>query len=289
MKILLTLLLLSSILPGLAYSQARFEETYALEANADYAALADQIVSARFDEHELSPQQNYTRLKNLQARIQAKIDRNKEDPMVWFVSGLNLNNLAEVRYLMVLASSGQKKAAADVEVTNYNIARSRAYNNAIRLDGKPPHRLSSAIYATMGYGLSNRQKIKTYARELELGSASENESNEWFMHWAKIDALVHEKKLDEAQQALADLKQMLEAKNKSDSPYSSIVRRAEAQVEKVTAKAKQRQAKNTKKQAKPVDFEDTNSTWNWKTWLILCFGVFTFVSVLTAAIYRRNR
>ncbi len=289
MKILITLLLLSSILPGLAYSQASFEEIYALEANADYAALADQIVAARFDEHELSPQQNYTRLKNLQARIQAKIDRNKNDPMAWFVSGLNLNNLAEVRYLLVLAKSGQKKAAADVEVTNYNIARSRAYNNAIRLDGESPHQLSSAIYATMGYGLSNREKIKTYSRELELGSASENESNEWFMHWAKIDALVHEKKLDEAQQALAELKQKLEEKNKTDSPYSSIAKRAESQVDKVTAKAKQRQAKNTKKQPKPVDFEDTNSTWNWKTWLILCFGVFTFVSVLAAAIYRRNR
>jgi len=289
MKILITLLLLSSIMPGVAFSKASFEEIYALEAGPDYAAIADQIASARFDEHDLSLQQNYNRLKNLQARIEAKIKTNKNDPMVWFLSGLNQNNLAEIRYLIVLAKSGQKKAAADVQVVNFNIARSRAYNNAIRLDGEPPHKLSSAIYATMGYGLSNRQKIKTYTRELELGSASENESNEYFMHWAKIDALVHEKKLDEAQQALAELKQLLEKKNKTDSPYSSIVQRAENQVEKVTSQAKERQAKNIKKQAKPVDLKDPKSSWTWKTWLILCFGIFTFGSVLAAALYRRNR
>ena len=289
MKILIALLLLSSIMPGMSFAKASFEDIYALEAGADYAAIADQIVSARFDEHELSLQQNYNRLKNLQARIQAKTDANSDHPMVWFLSGLNLNNLAEVRYLLVLANSGQKKAAADIEVTNFNIARSRAYNNAIRLDGEPPHQLSAAIYATMGYGLSNREKIKTYSRELELGSASENESNEWFMHWAKIDALVHEKKLDEAQQALAELKQLLEQKNKTNSPYSSIVQRAEDQVEKVTSQAKQRQANSAKKQAKPVDLKDPKSAWTWKTWLILCFGIFTFGSVLAVALYRRNR
>ena len=289
MNKLITILLLSSMLPGIAFSQVSFEETYALEANADYAALADQIVSARFDEHDLSLQQNFARLKNLQSRIEAKIDNNRDDPMVWFLSGLNLNNLAEVRYLLILENAGQKKATADVEVTDFNIARSRAYSNAIRLDGESPHRLSSAIYATMGYGLSNREKIKTYTRELELGSASENESNEIFMHWAKIDALVHEKKLDEAQQALADLKKILEERNKSNSPYASIVQRAETQVEKVTSKTNQRKEKNKGQQTKPVDLKNTDSAWNWKTWLMICFGVFTFISVLAAAIYRRNR
>ena len=263
-----------------------FEEMYAVVAIEDYRATADQIVSARFEESELSLQQKYTRLKTLQSRIKLHTENYGEDPMVWFLSGLNLNNLAEVRYLMVLNQSGQQKADTDTQVSNYNIARSRAYDNAIRLDSQQPHKLSSAIYATMGYGLSNRQKIKTYTRELELGSPSENESNEWFMHWAKIDALVHEKKLDEAQAAIAELKDLLDKRNKTDTAYSGIVSRAETQVEKVVEKSQDRNKKQPPPKAR---LEKTSHAWDWKTWLLIGIGVFTFVSVIIAAISLRKR
>jgi hypothetical protein len=268
------------------YAEMSFEDMYGVVAIEDYRASADQIVSARFDDSELSLQQKYTRLKNLQGRIQLHTQNYADDPMVWFLSGLNLNNLAEMRYLMVLNQSGQQKADADTAVSNHNIARSRAYDNAIRLDSQVPHKLSSAIYATMGYGLSNRQKIKTYTRELELGSPSENESNEWFMHWAKIDALVHEKKLDEAQTALAELKNLLAKKNKSISAYSSIVERAQKQVDKVVTQAQNRKKLLPKNGPK---LEKTQHLWNWKIWLVIAIGVFTFVSVLIAAVSMRKR
>ena len=285
MKQLIAIILVYLCGLSLVNANTSFEAMYGIEADQKYRASADQVITARFDDSGLSLQQKTTRMRNLQARLELHTQNYADDPMVWFLSGLNLNNLAEIRYLMILQQSGQKKADTDIEVSNLNIARSRAYDNAIRLDSQPPYKLSSAIYATMGYGLSNRQKVKTYTRELELGSPSENESNEWFMHWAKIDALVHEKKLDEAQAALAELKDLLEQKNKSTSAYSSIVERAQKQVEQVVAKADSRKKQLPKK---GPDIKETQHLWNWKIWLVIAIGLFIFVSVLIAAISMRR-
>lgn len=285
MKQVIAIILIYSCALSLVNAETDFEAMYGITADQNYSATADQIITARFDDLELSPQQKYTRIKNLQGRIELHTRNYADDPMVWFLSGLNLNNLAEIRYLIILEQSGQKKADTDTEVSNLNIARSRAYDNAIRLDSQPPYKLSSAIYATMGYGLSNRQKVKTYTRELELGSPSENESSEWFMHWAKIDALIHEKKLDEAQAALTELKNLLDRKNKNTSAYSSIVERAQKQVDKVVAQAENRKKLLPKKAPK---LEKTQYLWNWKIWLVIAIGLFTFVSVLIAAISMRK-
>jgi len=283
-QLIVIILIYLSALP-VVLAKTSFEAMYGVAAGEKYHATADQIISARFDDLELSLQQKYTHLKNLQGRIERHTRKYANDPMVWFLSGLNLNNLAEIRYLIILGQSGQKKAAKDTEVSNYNIARSRAYDNAIRLDSQPPYKLSSAIYATMGYGLSNRQKVKTYTRELELGSPSENESNEWFMHWAKIDALVHEKKLDEAQAAVIELKNLLARRNKSTSAYSSILERAKNQVDKVVSQAESR--KNLLPKKGP-GLESTQYLWNWKIWLVVVIGVLTFVSVIVAAVSMRK-
>ncbi len=270
------------------HAETNFEDTYGISASGHYSAIADQTVATHFDESDLSLRQKMTRLKNLQARIEAKLNQFPNDPLIWFLAGLNQNNLAEVQYLMVLDKLGQQKASTDIGVSNYNIARSRAYHNAIRLDEPQPHQLSSSIYATMGFGLSNRQKIKTYSRELKLGSPAENESNEWFLHWAKIDALVHEKKLEEAQQALADLKALLMNKNKASSPYTSIVERAETQVKKeVKATDKRKSILIGKANSKPVKSTANNRSWDWKNWLLIGIGIFTFGFVLVAAIYVR--
>lgn len=286
---IITLCLLYLLPYSLLQAETNFEDTYAITASGHYSAIADQVVSTRFDESELPLQHKLTRLKNLQARIKAKLQQLPDDPLIWFLSGLNQNNLAEVQYLKVLKKHGQHKASTDIEVSNYNIARSRAYDNAIRLDNPQPHQLSSSIYATMGYGLSNRQKVKTYSRELELGNPAENESNEWFMHWAKIDALVHEKKLDEAQQALADLKALLLNKDKASSPYTSIVERAETQIAKEVETADKRKSSSISKTG-PTLVESTgnNHPWNWKNWLLIGIGIFTFGFVVVAAIYVRK-
>ncbi len=286
---IVTLLLLYFLPCSLLLAEANFEDTYGITASGHYSAIADQVVSIRFDDSGLPLQQKLTRLKNLQARIEAKLKQLPDDPLIWFISGLNQNNLAEVQYLTVLKKLGRKKASNNIEVSNYNIARSRAYDNAIRLDSLQPRQLSSSIYATMGYGLSNRQKIKTYSRELELGSSAENESNEWFMHWAKIDTLVHEKKLEEAQQALTELKVLLQKKDKASSPYSSIVDRAETQVAREVETADKRISSSTGK-AKPAPAESAEILhfWGWKNWLLIGIGIFTFGFVLVAAIYVRN-
>ncbi len=288
MKPLIRLFLLYLLPISLLQAESNFEDTYGIPANQNYSALADQVVANRFDESTLSLLQKLTRLENLQARIEVKLSRYPDDPLIWFLSGLNQNNLAEVKYLTILNSVGQHSAANNIDVSNYNIARSRAYDNAIRLDDPQPHQLSSSIYATMGYGLSNRQKIKTYSRELELGNPAENESNEWFLHWAKIDALVHEKKLDEAQQALAELKKLLQEKKITSSPYTSIVERAESQVTKEITTADKRNSKAPgRAKSKMVD-DENNKPWDWKTWLLISFGFFTFSFVLGAAIFFRR-
>ncbi|NNE63335.1 MAG: hypothetical protein HKN34_04570 [Gammaproteobacteria bacterium] len=283
---MIVLLLLSS---RVVHAATNFEDIYGTAATAEFSNLADQIIDTRVDETSMTLQQKYTRLKNLQLRVESGIEQYKDDPFIWFLSGLNQNNLAEVLYLIIVEKSGQQKAAIDLEVSNYNIARSRSYSNAIRLDSAQPHRLSSAIYATMGYGLSNRQKVKTYSRELNLGSPAENESNEWFMHWAKIDALIQENNLDEAQQALERFKQQLKKQNKSDSAYSSIVDRAGKQVAaRVKAAEYRRSVATTKPSANSREKEIRNEPWGWEAWLLTGTGTFTLAFVLIAAVYLRK-
>lgn len=267
-----------------------FEDTYGIPADASYSDLADQVVSSRFDDSSITLAQKQKRLDNLQLRIESKIKQFPDDPLIWFLSGLNQNTLAEVQYLIISEKDGQQQAATDIDVSNFNIARSRAYDNAIRLDSSQPHRLSSTIYATMGYGLSNRQKIKTYSRELELGSPAENESNEWFMHWAKIDALVHEKKLEEAEQALTELKLLLQQKNRTDSAYSTILEQAETQVKAVQNTVEKRtEASSSQSTSQSSQNLPGDSSWGWEAWLVTGFGIFTFIFVLIAAIYLRKR
>lgn len=286
-RILLLSVLALSITPVYPLS---FEDTYGISAGENFGALADQVVETRFDESSMTLQQKLIRLKNLQLRIDAKLQQFKDDPIIWFLSGLNQNNLAEIHYLLVVEQSGRQQAASDSSVSNFNIARSRAYDNAIRLDSAQPYRLSSSIYATMSYGLSNRQKIKTYSRELALGSPAENESNEYFMHWAKVDALVQERKLDEAQQALEDLRQLLQQRNKTDASYSSIVERAEAQVSAQIKISEKRQAASASApQSKVVRQTTEGGQWGWRNWLLTGFGAITFTFVLIAALYLRKK
>lgn len=272
-----------------AWALTQFENIYSIPAG-DLTPIADQIVTNRFENSLLSNEQKYLYLEELQQRLESFKPQHQNNPLFWFLMGLSQSNLAEIRYIVLLDQKSQKTADQDIAISNHNITRSRAYEKAISLDEPKPHRLSSTIYATMGYGLSNKQKIKTYSRELEIGIASENESNQWFLHWAKIDALVHEKKLDEAQQALAELQQLLSRKKSGADNYSDIVKQAKAQVKTATQNSDQRKIKLAKKaRAKALAIEQREKKWTWKTWLLVSIGVFTFGFVTIAAIYYQVR
>jgi hypothetical protein len=270
-----------------AWALTQFEGIYSIPAD-DLTPIADQIVTSRFEDSLLSSEQKYLYLEEMHERLQSYQPQHQENPLYWFLMGLSQSNLAEVRYIILLDQKGQKTADQDISISNHNITRSRAYEKAISLDEPEPHRLSSTIYATMGYGLSNKQKIKTYSRELEIGIASENESNQWFLHWAKIDALVHDKKLKEAQQALVELQDLLANKKHGAEHYLSIVKQAKSQVKAVTQKADQRKQKQAQK-SKVRALEQRAQKWTWKTWLLIAIGVFMFAFVLIAAIYYQIR
>lgn len=270
-----------------AWALTQFEGIYAIPAG-DLTPIADQLVTSRFEDSLFSNEQKYLYLEELQQRLQSYKPQHQDNPLFWFLTGLSQSNLAEVRYIILLDQKGQKTADQDIAISNHNITRSRAYEKAISLDEPEPHRLSSTIYATMGYGLSNKQKIKTYSRELEIGIASENESNQWFLHWAKIDALVNDKKLEEAQQALIELQSLLSNKKHGAEHYSDIVKQAKSQVKAVTLKAKQRKKKHARK-VNARALEQRAQKWTWKTWLLVSIGVFTLSVVIIAAIYYQIR
>ena len=86
--------------------------------------------------------------------------------------------------------------------------------------------------------------------------------------------------------ALTELKSLLEKKNKTASAYSSIVKRAQTQVEKVVATTEKRKKSLPASQPK---LEKAQRAWNWKIWLLIAIGVFTFVSVIIAAVSKRQR
>ena len=286
-KILFLIGLLCHLSP--AWGARQFSSIYAITAG-ELTSIADQIVTARFEESLLSNKQKYLYLEQLQNNLLELKPHHQENPVFWFLTGLNQNNLAEVRYINLLNQEGQSIADQDIDISNHNIARSRAYDSAIRFDGAEPRKLSSAIYATMGYGLSNQQKIKTYSRELELGSVSENESNEWFLHWAKIDALIHEKKLEQAQQALAELQTLLARKKRGAENFDSIVKQAKTQVTKAKNKSLQRQQKqqkNARAAARAID--QHAQKWTWRTWLLVSIGLFTVGFVIVTAVYYQFR
>jgi hypothetical protein len=271
-----------------AWAFTQFESIYAIPAD-DLTPIADQIVSSRFEDSLFTNEQKYLHLEELHQRLQSYKPQHQDNPLFWFLTGLSQSNLAEVRYITLVDQKGQKTADQDIAISDHNITRSRAYEKAISLDELEPHRLSSTIYATMGYGLSNKQKIKTYSRELKIGIASENESNQWFLHWAKIDALVHEKRLEEAQQALVELQDLLANKKHGAEYYSGIVKQAKSQVKVVTQKFEKRKEKQAEKSKMVKALEQHEQKSTWTTWLLVTIGVFTFGFVIIAAIYYKIR
>lgn len=285
----LTLLIVLLCQLSTAWGARQFEYIYAISAG-ELTPIANQIITERFEDSLLTGEQNYLYLEELQQNLQSLKSQHQNNPIFWFLLGLNHSNLAEVRYINLRKQESQSTIGQDLEISNHNIARSRAYDNAIRLDDSEPRKLSAAIYATMGYGLSNQQKIKTYSRELELGIASENESNEWFLHWAKIDALVHEKKLEEAQLALTVLQTLLARKKQGAENYDGIVKQAKTQVTEASQKVSQRKInKQKKEQTSAKALEQRAKKWTWKTWLLVTIGVFTIGFVLVTAIYYQFR
>ena len=254
-----------------------FAQIYALPAEG-FVELADRVVAARADHFVTDYAQKMKSLLDLQAELELLTDERLRDPMLWFVYGLNQNSLAEARYMLVLEREGRSAADRDREVTDYNVGRSQAYERAIFYDDRKPHRLSAEIYATMGYGLTNRLKAETYTRELSLGNASENESSEIFMHWAKIDVLVKERRLSDAQQALEELKQLLESKGRNEGNFEKVVERAQASVGEAATPSKRpttgSQNTGSTEQNRPTQSRASSipSSIN-KPWVLALFGV----------------
>jgi hypothetical protein len=280
LKLFLLPCLLLSFTP---LSATEFNQVFGIDAG-NSTSLANLLTTARHDQSLLSMPQHYQYLLDLHSRIEKNKSSHSEDPMAWFLYGLSLNTLAETRYLMLIETGDNNIASDDREINELNIARTRAYDNAIRLDGDEPHQLSAEIYANMGYGLSNRQKIKTYSREIKQGTAGASLSSEVFLHWAKIESLVHEKKLDEARTAIDDLTQLLEQKSLSDSPYQTVVAQATTQVNQSVEQKILRARASAQSNAKQA-FKNTITAWSWKTWLLFLIGTFSFLFVLMTSIY----
>ncbi|MDH5471361.1 MAG: hypothetical protein OEY61_00760 [Gammaproteobacteria bacterium] len=209
MKILNYIILLF-LLGSSALADTRFDELFDLHSD-NASATADSITRFHAENINLSFTEKLTQLNALSQNIDAFIKVSPGNPLLWFMKGLNYSNLASVY------NAQHDVQQADLFITQKN----QAYAKAIELDTKN-NMLTAAIYATMKHGLPEDLKIIAIQKELTLGGNGENESDYWFLHWSNINALQQAGRLEEAQQALTNMKAEMLKQDISNPDYEKL-------------------------------------------------------------------
>ncbi len=212
-------LLLSLLITVPASADVRFNDLF--DANLhQFNDTADRIASYYSEEQTLSKAQQKNELQALNTNLDAMISVQQENPIFWFLKGMNENNTADLLHQM----DDQDGMQLHIE------ARNRAYEKAMNLDEKT-QTLTASMYATMKHGLPDELRIRAIQSELALGGNGENESYYWYLHWSNINALQQAGRQQEAEQALETMKQELKEHEVSLDDYQLMVDRVQQELQ----------------------------------------------------------
>jgi hypothetical protein len=256
------------------FADTPFSELFDDE-NIDIVEVADRVTTYHAESIALSYEEKHTELRLLNKKIQSAIKTSGNNPVYWFIAGLNESNLAS------LASQNNQPTAASKHIDNKN----HAYQQAILLDKKNTPHLSSAMYATMKHGLPESLKIDAIKQEVDLGGNAPNESYYWQLHWSLVNSLEQAERFDEAATALSNMKQKMAEQNIKDSDYNKIVDRAEKELtqSRKQYEARQQRIEQQKHNHKEKDYQSII------LWSITIFAIVSIISVTLYEVIRKKK
>ncbi|MCW8910356.1 MAG: hypothetical protein OQK76_07010 [Gammaproteobacteria bacterium] len=210
------ILLLAFVSPVIA--DTGFEELFHL--NADNASTtADRVTNFHADNINISIAEKITELNALSQNIDSFINASPDNAVLWFIKGLNYSNLAAIYNVQ----------RDDQKVSLFINKKNTAYEKAMQLD-QTANTLTAAIYAVMKHGLPEALKITAIQKELSLGGNGENESYYWYLHWSNVSALQQAGRIDEAKQALENMKSEMLEQGISNPDYDKLTQQVEQDI-----------------------------------------------------------
>lgn len=215
MNKLITLLFL---LPWQALAQNSFEELFDINPGI-VKSVADQVTVYHAENIDSSFNIQNQQLLAITQQLDQLIQQQPENPLLWFLQGLNYNNLASLHFSSDPTTSQQ-----------YIIKKLSAYDQAMKFDETQQPNLSAAIYATMKHALPMDQKITAIQKELALGGNGEDESYYWYLHWSNIHNLTQAGRLQEANHATQNMQMELEASGHLTNDYQQILKQVKAEL-----------------------------------------------------------
>ena len=261
------ILLLLCCIPTLTLADTDFNEIFESDLEA-HNQIADRVAAYHATDIALDTSAQQAELDSLQQDIETILQDSPNEPLYWFISGLNHNNLA------ALASATNNTEAIKQQIE----WRNKAYQKAMLLDRTLPLRLSARIYATMKYGLPAADKITAIKNEIKLGGSGENDTQYIQLHWSQVNELVKAGRHDEAQAALREMQREISRLDLKNPDYQLIVERAQNEINQGRA------ADDNKDTRQTVTKEETPTTkpsmpYNKNTLRIIFFSVLALISV----------
>ncbi|HEX5636765.1 MAG TPA: hypothetical protein VFY78_06735 [Gammaproteobacteria bacterium] len=233
-----------------------------------HKAVADRIATYHSTDIALDIQLQQTELEALQQSVETLTQTAPAEPLYWFISGLNHNNLA------ALFSAQKNETATSRHIEQRNLA----YRKAMQLDQTPPLKLSAAIYATMKTGLPEADKIKAIESEIKQGGSGESDDQYIQLHWSRVHALEKSGRHDEAQQALAEMQREISRLELNNPDYQIIVERAQDEINQGRAAEKQ-PAPKPQAQTKPDNSALPSKPMNKNLLWVIFFGALVVISL----------
>lgn len=241
--------------------------------------IADRIAAYSSTDIALDTAAQQTELESLQQSVDAITGAEPDEPLYWFVSGLNHNNLA------ALFAAQNNEAVSRQHIEQRNLA----YQKAMLLDKIPPLKLSATIYASMKYGLPEAEKIKAIESEIKQGGSGNSDDQYIQLHWSRVNALEKSGRHDEAQKALREMQREISQRNLKNPDYQLIVERAQSEIDKGRAADKQQTASPQTGSKRTAPAPSVSKVFNKNLLWIIFFGALALISIWTIVRVLRSK
>ena len=262
------ILLLFCCMPAITLAETDFNELFEAELDT-HTQIANRVATYHATDMALEIPTQQIELESLQKDIDAILADSPNEPLYWFISGLNHNNLA------ALAALQKNQGAVNRQIEQRNLA----YQKAMLLVQTLPLKLSARIYATMKYGLPAADKINAIKNEIKQGGSGENDTQYIQLHWSQVNELEKSGRHDEAQAALKEMQREINRLDLKNPDYQRIVERAQNEIN--AGRAEDARKITT---AKPADKQPPQATknstlYNKNTLWIIFFCALALVSI----------
>lgn len=231
--------------------------------------IADRVAAYHTTDIALDIQSRQSELEALQQNLDAITRTSPDEPLYWFINGLNHNNLA------ALFAEQKNKTATRQHIEQRNLA----YKKALLLDQLPPLKLSATIYAAMKHGLPEADKIEAIESEIKQGGSGVSDDQYIQLHWSRVNALEKSGRHDEAQSALREMQREISQRNLKSPDYQLIIDRAQSEINKGRAADQKQTASPQPGKQETASMSKSSEPLNKDLMWVIFFGVLALVSL----------